>query len=181
MSPAWSGSPDRCENMSPTVTICATSGFDNANHGSLDTTDVSQPIALTPTCFATTVALSGLDSDANWNTVSGSTRFFWSSAALTSLTPKPLAYTVFSPCTTATAIPGMPDFFIKSATIPSSLATALSMALSGSAIAGTNGGGISDSVCAVGGGAGSAGLALQPETSASTSTPTVALATAFMR
>ena len=64
----------------------------------------------------------------------------------TSLTPKPLAYTVFPPCTTATAIPGMPDVFIRSSAMPSSLATALSTAFSGSGIAGTSGGGTSDSV-----------------------------------
>ena len=46
--------------------------------------------------------------------------------------------------------------------MPSSLATALSTALSGSGIAGTSGGGTSDSDWAVGGGAGSAGLASQP-------------------
>ena len=142
MSPAWSGSPERCENMSPTLTIRVTAGSDSANHGSLDTTGVSQPIAFCPTWWATTVALSGLDSDASWNTVSGSIL----SPLRTSLTPKPLAYTVFPPCTTATAIPGMPDFFIRSSTIPSSLATALSTALSGSGIAGTNGGGTSDCV-----------------------------------
>ena len=45
MSPAWSGSPERCENMSPTLTICVTTGSDSANHGSLDTIGVSQPIA----------------------------------------------------------------------------------------------------------------------------------------
>src|SRR5690348_1927107 len=176
MSPAWSGSPDRCENMSPTVTIGVTTGFDSANHGSLDTTGMSHPIALVPTWWATTVALSGLDSEANWKTVSGSIL----SPVRTSLTPNPLAYTVFPPCTTATAIPGMPDFLIRSLTMPSSLATALSTALSGSGIAGTNGGGASDSVCAVGGGACSAGFA-QPETRASISTATVALASAFMR
>ena len=40
----------------------------------------------------------------------------------------------------------MPDFFIRSLTIPSSLATALSTALSGSGIAGISGGGTSDRV-----------------------------------
>ena len=65
MSPAWSGSPERCENMSPTLTICVTAGSDSANHGSLDTIGVSQPIALVPTWWATTVALSDLDSDAS--------------------------------------------------------------------------------------------------------------------
>ena len=49
MSPAWSGSPDRCENMSPTVTICVTTGSDSPNHGSLDTIGVSQLIAFVPT------------------------------------------------------------------------------------------------------------------------------------
>ena len=44
MSPAWSGSPERCENRSPTVTIRVTAGSDSANHGSLSTTGVSQPI-----------------------------------------------------------------------------------------------------------------------------------------
>ena len=48
MSPAWSGSPERCENMSPTVTICVTAGSDSANHGSFDTIGVSQPIAFSP-------------------------------------------------------------------------------------------------------------------------------------
>ena len=62
----------------------------------------------------------------------------------TSLTPNPLAYTVFPPCTTATAIPGMPDFFINSSAMSSSLETALSTALAGRSIAGTSGGGTSD-------------------------------------
>ena len=48
MSPAWSGSPERCEYMSPTVTIWVTTGSDSANHGSLDTIGVSQPIAFSP-------------------------------------------------------------------------------------------------------------------------------------
>ena len=55
MSPAWSGSPDRCENMSPTLTIWVTAGSDSANHGSFDTIGVSQPIAFSPTWWATTV------------------------------------------------------------------------------------------------------------------------------
>ena len=41
--------------------------------------------------------------------MSGSTRFSAPSPLRTSLTPNPLAYTVFPPCTTATAMPGMPD------------------------------------------------------------------------
>ena len=41
-------------------------------------------------------------------------------------------------------MPGMPDFFISSSAMPSSLATALSTALSGNGIAGTSGGGTSD-------------------------------------
>src|SRR3984893_5243326 len=126
--------------MSPTVTICVTAGSDSANHGSLATIGVSQLIALVPTWWAATVALSGLDSDASWNTVAGSIL----SPLRTSLTPKPLAYTVFPPCTTATAMPGMPDFFISSSANPSSLATALSTALSGRGMAGTNGGGTSE-------------------------------------
>src|SRR6202022_2352837 len=140
MSPACSGSPERCENMSPTLTVCVTVGSERANHGSLATIGVSQLIALVPTWWATTVALTGLDSDASWKTVSGSIL----SPPRTALTPKPLAYTVFPPCTTATAKPGMPDFFISSSANPSSLATALSTALSGSGMAGTNGGGTSD-------------------------------------
>ena len=44
-----------------------------------------------------------------------------SSPLRTSLTPKPLAYTVFPPCTTATAIPGMPGLLISSSAMPSSL------------------------------------------------------------
>ena len=87
MSPAWSGSPDRCENMSPTLTILVTAGSDSANHGSFDTIGVSQPIASVPTCCATTVDEIDLDNDAIWNTVSGSTF----SPVLMSLTPKPLA------------------------------------------------------------------------------------------
>ena len=157
MSPAWSGSPERCENMSPTLTIWVTAGSDSANHGSFDTIGVSQPIAFCAHLMGDHRGASGLDSDASWKTVSGS---IISPRACTSLTPKPLAYTVFPPCTTATAIPGMPDFFIRSSAIPSSLATALSTALSGSGIAGTSGGGTSDRVCAVGGGAGSAGFAV---------------------
>ena len=51
--------------MSPTVTICVTAGSDSANHGSLDTIGVSQPIAFTPTWCATTVAVSGLETDAS--------------------------------------------------------------------------------------------------------------------
>src|SRR6185295_4331132 len=162
--------------MSPTLTIGVTAGSDSANHGSLDTIGVSHPIAFCPTWLATTVALSGLDSDASWKTVSGSII----SPLRTSLTPKPLAYTVFPPCTTPTAIPGMPDFFIKSLTIPSSLATASSTALSGSGIAGINGGGTSDRVCAVGGGAGSAGFAAQPPTSVRSTTAAAVLASALM-
>jgi hypothetical protein len=81
-----------------------------------------------------------LDTDASWKTVSGSTL----SPDRTSLTPNPLAYTVFPPYTTATAIPGMPDFFINSSTMSSSLETALSTALAGRSIAGTSGGGTSD-------------------------------------
>ena len=87
MSPAWSGSPDRCENMSPTLTIWVTAGSDSANHGSFDTIGVSQPIAFSPTWWATTVDEIDLDTDASWKTVSGSTF----SPVLTSLTPKPLA------------------------------------------------------------------------------------------
>src|SRR6266404_9279621 len=98
MSPACSGSPERCENMSPTLTVCVTVGSERANHGSLATIGVSQLIALVPTWWATTVALTGLDSDASWKTVSGSIL----SPLRPSLTPKPLAYTVFPPCTTAT-------------------------------------------------------------------------------
>src|SRR3954467_7880168 len=52
----------------------------------------------------------------------------------------------FPPCTTATAIPGMPDFFIRSSAMPSILATAFSIALSGNGMAGNNGGGTSESV-----------------------------------
>ena len=70
-----------------------------------------------------TVAPTGFDNDASWNTVSGSTLVRGIvSRCVASLTPKPLAYTVFPPCTTATAMPGMPDFFIRSSTSPSSLA-----------------------------------------------------------
>src|SRR5215208_7275735 len=174
MSPAWSGNPERCENMSPTVTICVITGSDNANHGNLDTIGVSQPIASVPTWWATTVALSDLDSDASWKTVSGS--IF--SPLRTSLTPKPLAYTVFPPCTTATAIPGIPDFFISSSAIPSSLATALSTAFSGRGIAGTNGGGTSDCAEAVGGGGGWAGLELQLATDINSSAVAATLASA---
>ena len=176
MSPAWSGSPERCANMSPTVTICVTTGSDSANHGSLETIGVSQLIALVPTSCATTVALSGLDNDASWNTVSASTL----SPVVTSLTPKPLAYTVFPPCTTATAIPGMPDFFIRSSAMPSSLATALSTALSGSGIAGTKGGGTSDCAEADGGGAGCVVLRCSRHRRSNTAA-TTALASAFMR
>ena len=49
MSPAWSGRPERCENISPMLTICVTTGSANANHGSLETIGVSQAIAFTPT------------------------------------------------------------------------------------------------------------------------------------
>ena len=128
--------------MSPMPTILVTAGSESANHGSFDTMGVSQPIAFTPTWCATTVEEIDFDNDASWNTVSGSTL----SRVVTSLTPKPLLYTVFPPCTTATANPGTPDFFIRSSAMPSSLATALSTALSGSGIAGTSGGGMSDSV-----------------------------------
>ena len=55
MSPAWSGSPERCENISPMPTILVTAGSDSANHGSFDTMGVSHPIAFTPTWCATTV------------------------------------------------------------------------------------------------------------------------------
>ena len=51
--------------MSPTVTICVTTGSDRANHGSLETIGVSQPIAFTPTWWATTVEESDLDNDAS--------------------------------------------------------------------------------------------------------------------
>src|SRR5882757_4749084 len=74
----------------------------------------------------------------------------------------------------------MPDFFISSSAMPSSLATALSTALSGSGIAGTNGGGTSDCAEAVGGGAGCAGLAPQPAARARSRTTTAVLASAFM-
>src|SRR3546814_3928590 len=103
MSPAWSGSPDRCDIMSPTLTIRVTSGSDSVNHGSSDTMGVSHCTAFAPTWCATTVDANDFDTDASWNTVSGST----CSPLLTSLTPKPLAYVVFPPCTTATAIPGI--------------------------------------------------------------------------
>src|SRR5262245_56568226 len=139
--------------MSPTVTIFVTTGSERANQGSLDTRVVSQPIAFTPTWWATTVDVSGLDSEASWKTVSASIL----SPVLTSLTPKPFAYTVFPPCTTATAIPGIPDLDIRSSAMPSSLATALSTAFSGRGIAGTSGGGTSAWV-GVDGGAGSGGF-----------------------
>jgi hypothetical protein len=60
------------------------------------------------------------------------------------------------------------------------LATASSTALSGSGIAGINGGGTSDRVWAVGGGAGSAGFAAQPPTSVRSTTATAVLASALM-
>src|SRR5829696_4707965 len=176
MSPAWSGNPERCENMSPTVTICVITGSDNANHGNLDTIGVSQPIASVPTWWATTVALSDLDSDASWKTVSGS--IF--SPLRTSLTPKPLAYTVFPPCTTATAIPGIPDFFNNSSAIPSSFATAFSTAFSGRGIAGTNGGGTSESVGAADGRAGSADSDEHAANDISSIVTAAAFASAFM-
>src|SRR5262249_51799005 len=140
MSPAWSGRPERCAYRSPIVTIPVTTGSESVNHGSFSTTGVSQLIAFTPTWWATTVAPNGLDTDANWNTVSVSIL----SPVPTSLTPKPLAYTVFPPCTTATAKPGMPARFMRSSAMPSSLATAPSTAFSGRGIAGTSGGGTPD-------------------------------------
>src|ERR1700712_237892 len=129
MSPAWSGRPDRCEYMSPTVTILLTAGSFSANQGSL----------------STIVDPNGLDIDASWNTVSGSTPLPGEVPLRTSFTPNPLAYMVFPPCTTATAMPGSPECFIRSSAIPSSLATASSTALSGKGIAGTRGGYTSDS------------------------------------
>ena len=51
--------------MSPTLTICVTAGSDRANHGSLETIGVSQPIAFTPTWWAATVDDKGLDNDAS--------------------------------------------------------------------------------------------------------------------
>src|SRR5215207_6669024 len=176
MSPAWSGRPERCANMSPTLTILVTTGSDNAKSGSFETMGVSQSIAFVPTWCATTVALSGLDSDASWKTVSGP--IF--SPLRTSLTPKPLAYTLFPPCTTAMASPGMPDFFIRSSVIPSSLATAFSTAFSGRGIAGTNGGGTSDCAEAVGGGGGWDGLELQLARDINSSAVAATLASAFM-
>src|SRR6478735_8011212 len=127
--------------MSPTVTIFVTTGSDSANHGSFSTIGVSQLIAFSPTWWATTVAPNGLDSDASWKTVSGSILLAGSAPLRTSLTPKPFAYTALPPCTTTTAMPGRPDFFIRSSTRPSSLSTAFSTAFSGNGIAGTNGGG----------------------------------------
>ena len=145
MSPAWSGSPERCEYMSPTVTICVTAGSDSANHGSLDTIGVSQPIAFTPTWCATTVDAERLGQRRQLEDGVGvDSVCLGIRQRSASLTPKPLAYTVFPPCTTATAMPGMPDLLIRSSAMPSSLATALSTAFSGKGIAGTSGGGTSD-------------------------------------
>src|SRR6476661_5792799 len=70
----------------------------------------------------------------------------------------------------------MPDFFIKSSAMPSILATAFSIALSGNGIAGTNGGGTSESVgsafCADGLASGA-----DPELHAASSDTTAAMAT----
>ena len=137
MSPAWSGSPDRWANRSPTVTIRVAAGSDSANHGNLSTIGVSQPITPAPASWATTVAATGLDREASWNTVSASTL----SPVLVSRTPKPLAYSVFPACTTATAIPGIPDELMRSSARPSSRATAFSTALAGNGIAGRTCGG----------------------------------------
>ena len=122
------------------VTIRVTAGSERANHGSLSTIGVSQPIAPAPTWWATTVAATGLDSDASWKTVSASTL----SPVLVSRTPKPLAYSVFPPCTTATAIPGMPEVVIRSSARPSNRATALSTAFAGNGMAGRSCGGWPD-------------------------------------
>ena len=76
MSPAWSGRPDRCEYMSPTVTILRDGRIRQREprqlrhdrrvpadrvHAHLMGDDGRRP--------------DGLDSDASWNTVSGSTLF----------------------------------------------------------------------------------------------------------
>ncbi|GAC1401842.1 MAG: hypothetical protein NVSMB60_17460 [Mycobacterium sp.] len=74
----------------------------------------------------------------------------------------------------------MPDFFIKSAAIPSSVATAFLTALTGNGMAGTSGGGMPDCDCAVGGGVGSVALALQPAISAIASAAITALTTVRM-
>ena len=92
------------------------------------------------------MALSDFDTEAIWNTVSASTRLSPSFGNSLFLTPKPLAYTVFPSCTTATAIPGMPDFVIRSSAMPSRAPTASATAFSGSGIAGISGGGTADVV-----------------------------------
>src|SRR6478735_7209771 len=162
--------------MSPTVTIFVTTGSDSANHGSFSTIGVSKLIAFSPTWWATTVEPNGFDSDASWNTVSGLTSFAGLatvSPLRRSLTPKPFAYTVLPPCTTATAIPGRPDFFIRSLIMPSSLATAFSTALSGNGIAGTSGGGTSKAVGPADGCGCSAGFEAQPDISTTTAATAV--------
>ena len=76
--------------------------------------------------------------------MSASTLLSGPSPLLASLTPKPLAYKVFPPWTTATAMPGMPVPFIRSSTSPSSLAIASSMRPAGMSRPDTSLGGASD-------------------------------------
>ena len=133
LSPAWSGRPERCEYMSPTVTVRVTYGSASANHGSDSTIGISHVTVLSVTAAATTVDPTDFDTDASWKTVFGST----ASPVVMSLTPNPLAYLVSPPDTTATATPGILVDSIIELTRSSSCPTALSTASAGSGSAAT--------------------------------------------
>ena len=81
------GRPVRCAKKSPMVACCVIAGSDSAKPGSRVAAGVSHDKAAPSSSPATTVAAIGLDTEASWNTVSGSMR----SGAPTRRTPKPLA------------------------------------------------------------------------------------------
>ncbi len=97
------------------MTWSVTHGSLNTRSGAEGCTGSSQLMTSFETRPATAVPVTGLDSDAIWNTVSAET----ASVVPTSRTPYPSANTTSSSYTTATATPGTPVPFISSCTNPS--------------------------------------------------------------